>query len=205
VCGRFSVADPARIRRAFPRYRFEEFSEYRLPRFNVAPTQSVLGVRDAGGERVEVLRWGVDGRINARAETLAKRAVPRRCVLFADGFYEWRGKIPYRFTLPDDEPFALAGVWEPSTVGAPDFEIVTCAPNELVREFHNRMPVVLPPAALDAWLSPHSLAGAEAERLLQPYAADAMRVALVSTRLNDAAYDAPDVLLANDPVQQSLF
>lgn len=203
MCGRFSVTNPARIRTAFPRYRFEEFSEYRLPRYNVAPAQTVIGVRDRGGDRAEVLRWGIEGRINARAETLARRTVPRRCIVFADGFYEWRGKVPVRYALAGDAPFALAGVWDAHAGGPPDFVLVTCAPNELVRAVHDRMPVILPPSLVAAWLSPEPLGGEAALALLQPFDAAGMLAADASTRLNNARYDAPDVLLADDPIQQT--
>jgi putative SOS response-associated peptidase YedK len=205
MCGRFTLTDPLRIRAAYPRYRFEEFSEYRLPRFNIAPTQSVLGVLDDGSERVTPLHWGIEGRINARAETLVQRALPFRCIIFADGFYEWRGKKPVYYTMKDDRPFAFAGIFEPVADGQPRCAIITVPPNELVAAVHDRMPAILEDDQLDGWLAPNDLSPEQARAFLHPYNAGAMLARDVSMRLNDARYDAPDVLVDNDPVQETLF
>src|SRR5580692_9918302 len=114
MCGRFTLAKPGALAGAFPRFKFPEFSETRLPRYNIAPTQRVLGVRNDGRHIAEALRWGIRGRINIRAESLCARrsAIVRRCVEFADGFYEWRNRRPFYYTLKSGEPFALAGLWE---------------------------------------------------------------------------------------------
>jgi putative SOS response-associated peptidase YedK len=203
VCGRFTLTNPLGIRTAYPRYRFEEFSEYRLPRFNVAPTQNVLAVVNDGQELVAPLNWGIAGRINARAETIAADTVPFRCIVFADGFYEWCGRKPVYYTLRDERVFAFAGIWQPGTT--PECAIVTCPPNELVAAVHDRMPVILADDALDRWLSTEDLSPPQARALLLPYNAAAMQSRTVSMRLNNARYDAPDVLIDNDPVQDSLF
>jgi len=203
MCGRFTLTNPLGIRTAYPRYRFEEFSEYRLPRFNVAPTQGVLAVVNDGRELVAPLTWGIDGRINARAETVASHPVAFRCIVFADGFYEWRGRKPVYYTLGDERIFAFAGIWQPGP--SPKCAIVTCAPNELVAQVHDRMPVILSDEVLDRWLSPQDLSHEQARSLLVPYAAAAMHSRTASMRLNDARYDARDVLIDNDPVQDSLF
>ncbi len=200
MCGRFSLIDPLRLPRAFPQYRFPEFSETRLPRFNIAPTQRVLGVRNDGKRVAELLKWGITQRINVRAESLAARRSPlrRRCVQFADGFYEWHAKQPVYYSLRSGAPFVFAGTWEPEGGGA-SCDIVTCAPNELVAEVHNRMPVILPSAALDVWLDPEPLPPEVMASLLKPYDAKLMTSREVSRRVNRATYDAPDVLDA-DPV-----
>jgi putative SOS response-associated peptidase YedK len=205
MCGRFTLTDPLRIRAAYPRFRFEEFSEYRLPRFNIAPTQAVLGVRNDGRNDVEPLHWGIDGRINARAETVTARPLAFRCIIFADGFYEWRGRKPVYYTMKDERPFAFAGIWEPVTEGPSPCAIVTCEPNALVARVHDRMPAILHDDQLDAWLKDEDLASNAARALLQPYDASAMSARDVSMRLNDARYDAPDVLIDNDPIQETLF
>jgi putative SOS response-associated peptidase YedK len=205
MCGRFTLTDPLRIRAAYPRYRFEEFSEYRLPRFNIAPTQAVLAVRNDGRNDVEPLQWGIAGRINARAETVTTRPLAFRCIIFADGFYEWRGRKPVYFTMKDERPFAFAGIWQPVTEGAAPCAIVTCEPNALVARVHDRMPAILRDDQLDAWLNNEDLPPEPARKLLQPYDANAMSARDVSMRLNNARYDAPDVLIDNDPVQESLF
>lgn len=205
MCGRFTLTNPLRIRAAYPRYRFEEFSEYRLPRFNIAPTQGVLGVLDDGSDRVAPLQWGIDGRINARAETVTQHALPFRCIIFADGFYEWRGKKPVYYTLKDDRVFAFAGIFEPVTSGTVPCAIITVPANDLVARVHDRMPAILKDDELDRWLAPTDLTPEQAREFLKAYDPHAMQARDVSTRLNDARYDAPDVLVDNDPVQETLF
>lgn len=205
MCGRFTLTDPERLRRTFgDRFRFEEFSEYRLPRFNIAPSQPVLGVRNDGRDTVERLAWGLDGRINARAETLRARPQRQRCAIFADGFYEWRERKPVYFQLRSGAPFAFAGVWSASGAAA-TCSIVTCEPNALVRDTHDRMPVVLADDGLAIWLDAESLPEAVMRPLLVPYAAAAMIARPVSSRVNDARYDAADILTNDDPVQERLL
>ena len=205
MCGRFTLANPLRIRAAYPRYRFEEFSEYRLPRFNIAPTQDVLGVLDDGSERVAPLHWGIEGRINARAETVTQHPLPFRCIIFADGFYEWRGRKPVYYTMKDDRVFPFAGIFEPVLNGPPRCAIITVPPNALVAPVHDRMPAILRDDELDAWLAPGDMPPAQARELIQTYDSAEMRARDVSMRLNDARYDSPDVLVDNDPVQETLF
>jgi putative SOS response-associated peptidase YedK len=205
MCGRFTLIDPLRIRAAYPRFHFEEFSEYRLPRFNIAPTQAILGVRNDGRNDVEPLRWGIDGRINARVETVTARPLAFRCIIFADGFYEWRGRKPVYHTMKDERPFAFAGIWQPVIEGEPPSAIVTCEPNELVARVHDRMPAILRDDQLDAWLSEGDMATEVTRAFIRPYDSNAMQARDVSMRLNDARYDAPDVLIDNDPVQETLF
>jgi putative SOS response-associated peptidase YedK len=217
MCGRYSLTNPDRISVAFPQFRFEEFSEYRLPRYNIAPTQPVLGVRTDGREVIEPLRWGLlpfggvgTGLINARAETVA--STPsfrdaygcRRCVVFADGFYEWKNRRPVWFTLKGDQPFAFAGLWEPHGDSLPTCAIVTCKPNDLVAQVHDRLPVILAPSAIDLWLSDDQRPREFAESILKPCDAVKMQVRNVSMRLNNTNYDAPDVLVDDAPVQTAL-
>ncbi len=203
MCGRFTLAKPQALPAAFPQFRFAEFSETRLPRYNIAPAQEVLGVRNDGRDRIEPLRWGVHGRINIRAESIAARRglVHRRCIEFADGFYEWREGRPYYYTLRSGEPFAFAGLWEPGN-GIPCCDVVTCRPNALVAAVHDRMPVILSRESLPVWLDPEPLPAELAGSLLQPLAAASLQVREVSRRVNNANYDAADVLGDADP---SLF
>ena len=195
MCGRFTLTKPTALAAAFPRFRFAEFSQTRIPRFNIAPTQEVLGVRNDGRELVEALHWGIRGRVNIRAESIAARRAPiqRRCIEFADGFYEWSNRRPYYFTLESGGPFAFAGLWEPQN-GSAACDIATCAPNELVAPIHDRMPVILTGSAVDLWLDPEPLPSEVAASLLRPLDAARMRVREVSMRVNNANYDAPDVL-----------
>jgi putative SOS response-associated peptidase YedK len=200
MCGRFSLTKPAALAAAFPRFRFPEFSETRLPRYNIAPTQSVLGVRNDGRDIVEELRWGIRGRINIRAESILARRGPvrRRCVEFADGFYEWSNRRPYYYTLKSGKPFAFAGLWEAENASAA-CDVATCEPNALVAKVHDRMPVILTGSAVDLWLDPEPLPPEVAASILRPLDASLMEVREVSARVNNANYDAPDVLTSPDP------
>jgi putative SOS response-associated peptidase YedK len=200
MCGRFTLTKPQALAAAFPQFRYPEFSETRLPRYNIAPAQHVLGVRNDGHDTVEEMRWGVRGRINIRAESIAARrgAVTRRCIEFADGFYECRDRRPFYYTLQSGEPFAFAGLWEPGN-GLPACDVVTCRPNALVAPVHDRMPVILSGESLSLWLDPEPLPPDAAGVLLRPLDGALMTVREVSRRVNNAAYDAADVLAAPDP------
>lgn len=199
MCGRYSLTKPGALKDAFPHLKFPEFSETRIPalgpRYNIAPTQEVLGVLNDGTSTAELLRWGVRGRINIRAESIVARRKPirRRCIEFADGFYEWRDRRPYYYTLRTGEPFALAGLWEPFN-GNAECDVVTCEPNELVASVHDRMPVILTGSQVDLWIDPQPLPPEVAASLLRPFDAGLMEVREVSRRVNNANYDAVDVL-----------
>jgi putative SOS response-associated peptidase YedK len=200
VCGRFTLTKPAALASAFPRFRFPEFSETRLPRYNIAPTQNVLGVRNDGRKVAEELLWGIRGRINIRAESILARRGPirRRCIEFADGFYEWSDRHPFYYTLKSGGPFAFAGLWEPLD-GTASCDIATCEPNALVAGVHNRMPVILMDSAIDLWLDPEPLPAEVAGPILRPLDAGLMHVREVSRRVNNANYDAADVLESAEP------
>ncbi len=200
MCGRFTLTRPGALTAAFPAVSFPEFSATRLPRYNIAPTQMVLGVRNDGRGTAEELRWGVRGRINIRAESILSRRGPirRRCIEFADGFYEWRDGRPFYYALRSAEPFALAGLWEPLD-GAAGCDVVTCEPNALVAPVHDRMPVILAGSSVGLWLDPEPLPPEVAAALLTPFDAGLMEVREVSKRVNNANYDAADVLSEGDP------
>lgn len=197
-------------------------ADYR-PRFNAAPSQFILAARDGGkGRKGAMLRWGLvpswagdpkigNKMINARSETVSERPSfrnafeKRRCIIPADGFYEWRkedGKsFPVRFRLADDRVFAFAGLWEywkppggSETEAALDTEtlftctILTTEANELVRPVHARMPVMLSGEAIDKWLD-QDLPGDAVRHLLRPYPADTMESYDVSRHVNSPAND----------------
>lgn len=220
MCGRFTLTNPS-PRRLASRFDLDgTFEIDERPRFNIAPTDPVLAVRRSETARNQAgrLRWGlVPGHwalasgqrplINARAETVATQAAfresfeQRRCLIPADGFYEWRndpeGKRPIWFSPPERELFAFAGIWselerrgeEPLTSCA----LITCMPNEMVRPIHDRMPVVLDRDAESAWLDP----GAEPDDLLdllRPAPADALEIREVGDAVNDARADGPHLL-----------
>jgi putative SOS response-associated peptidase YedK len=199
------------------------------PAYNVAPTEpAAVIVRDAEGRHVRTLRFGLtppvlrrarDGQarpppklINARAETAADKGLfraalaRRRCVVPADGFYEWarvdvpgaRGRTkpvrqPYRFTRLDGAPLGLAGIHDDA-----GFAILTTAANALVATLHDRMPVILPPDALEAWLDPGLTSPESWAPLFVPLSAALMRKDAVSRRVNDVANDGPELLAPDD-------
>ena len=203
MCGRFAQRKP---RKAVAKAFNVEVPEVQ-PRFNVAPGQPVLVVREAGGDReAATLKWGLipswakeapkgAGLINARSETVAEKPAfreafrRRRCLIPADGFYEWaRGgarKQPYFFRMRDDSPFAFAGLWERWEGDGEPVEtctILTTAANETVAPVHDRMPVILAPEDFDLWLGEDA---PDARRsLLRPYEASAILRHPVSTLVN---------------------
>ncbi|MGC1380866.1 MAG: SOS response-associated peptidase [Candidatus Baltobacteraceae bacterium] len=198
MCGRFTLTNPNLLRSAFPQFRFPEFSQTRLPRYNIAPAQEVLGVRNDGRRTAEAMQWGIRGRINIRAESIGARrgTIHHRCIEFADGFYEWRERRPYYYALKSGQPFAFAGLWEPSNGGA-SCDVVTCEPNALVAPIHDRMPVMLAGSSIGLWLDPDPLLPEIAASILRPFDAALMDVREVSRRVNNANYEAPDAL--DDP------
>jgi putative SOS response-associated peptidase YedK len=196
-------------------------------RFNIAPTQGVLAVVDDQAERrIEPLRWGLVPRwakdlkvgyrmINARAETLEERSAYRglfrhskhRCLILADGYYEWQKpedpkqpRRPLHFSLERGEPFCFAGLWTrwraPDGELVPSCTIVTCEANELARPIHERMPVILADAdAWEAWLDPTVDAGA-ARELLVPFASEQMVVRPANPVVNSGRHEGADCLVA---------
>jgi putative SOS response-associated peptidase YedK len=229
VCGRYTLAgpNPSQLR---ARYPIGERLEVRR-RYNVAPGDDVLAVvrrgEDAEPEGA-LLRWGLVPfwasdpseigvkTINARAETVAERPAyrdafeRRRCLILADGFYEWSGGVPHWITREDGEPFAFAGLWaswRPKDASR-DVEplrscaIVTTAAAGPVRELHDRMPVVLAPAQESLWIDPASPAD-ELHAVCAPEASPPLQFRPVSRAVNDARHDEPDCL--GPPEQASLF
>jgi len=218
MCGRYTLANP-NPRRLRLRFGITEEAEVdEAPRFNIAPTDPVLAVRERADERdLGTLRWGLvpgkwatekKGRplINARAETIATQPAfaesfrERRCLIPADGFYEWRrdrnGKVPIWAHLPDDELFAFAGVWasyEPRG-GEPivSCSIVTTAPNDAMRPIHDRMPVILPQDTEAEWLSPDA-SGEDLARLMAPFPEE-LETREVANLVNSVREDGPALI-----------
>lgn len=200
MCGRFTLASPgARLAALLGLTRVDPGP----PRFNVAPTQPVLAVHvGPGGEREAVwLRWGLGGRqINARSETVfekvpfARAARGRRCLVPADGFFEWKKlggatKQPYHLRLLDGGPFAMAGIEEGGTCA-----ILTTTPNALVAELHDRMPVILAPEAYALWLDPSVREPGPLEGLLVPFPAEQMKKVPVGDRVGDPKNEGPELI-----------
>lgn len=227
MCGRFTLHTEREM--LARRFRVDlDAIEDLQPRYNIAPAQSILTVYASESGRVaKRMRWGLipswakdpkklPSMINARVETAATRAsyrVPfrrQRCLIVADGFYEWgptgerRGaRTPYWFGLSGGEPFAMAGLW--SAWRPPDEEeaepqltctILTEPANSTVARVHDRMPVILDPEAEDAWLDPEVREVGAVRELLAPLAPEALRAVSVSRRVNSPRNDDPDLIRA---------
>jgi putative SOS response-associated peptidase YedK len=224
MCGRYTLtnADPARIQARFGIEESSKLADEEEPRYNIAPTDPVLAIRrtDSGARELGRLRWGLmPGRwaekrsgpplINARAESLPKQPAfaesfrERRCLIPADGFYEWRndegGKTPIWLSRPDGDLFAFAGIWTALPSRGESAEplhscaIVTCAPNGLIRPIHDRMPVVLQPDLEARWLDPE-LNEEELLALLVPAPDNALVPREVGDFVNDVRDDGPHLL-----------
>ena len=220
MCGRFSIfADPERLAE---RFNAGLPPDGLHPRYNAAPTQSLPVLLNEGDRVIQLLRWGLvpfwakdasigSQMINARAETLAEKPSfrnalkKRRCLVLADGFYEWKktttGKAPMRITLASGEPFAFAGLWETWDTPEGDrlrtFTIITTTPNELVELIHNRMPVILRSELEPLWLDNDADQSAWLD-VLRPYPSELMTAYPVSKRVNFVSNDDPDLVRSDE-------
>lgn len=219
MCGRFTLSGPGDVVAAV--FELSEVPPI-VPRYNITPTQPVSAVllaAESSQRRVATFRWGlipswakdsaIGARmINARAETVATKPSfrsafrLRRCLVIADGFYEWqkldRRKQPFHIRMRDGRPFAFAGLWErwKGTHGdvVDSCTLITTEPNELIAPLHNRMPVILAPESYERWLDPDMDQPDKLERLLRPYSADEMTAYPVGTRVNNPANDTSECI-----------
>lgn len=222
MCGRFvATTTPAQLMDYFS---VDELAAEGVgENYNVAPTNTVLGVAEHGDTRVvEAFHWGLIPHwakeravaytmINAKAETVAtkpafRRAFARRrCIIPADGFFEWKKrpgekrKQPYFIRRRDGDPLAFAGLWEwwqdpdgAEGEGIRSCTIITTGANALVAPIHDRMPVVLPREAWDAWLAPDNDDVEGLGRLLVPAPADLFEAYPVSARVNNPRNKGPE-------------
>jgi putative SOS response-associated peptidase YedK len=214
MCGRYTLtSDINAVAQAFN--VATPSSLHITPRYNIAPTQEVVTILRNGTAHLDLLRWGLipawakqeaigSKMINARAETLAEKPSfkrllrARRCLVVADGFYEWKqeqqgAKTPMYITLKNHEPFAFAGLWDdwkrPDGQQVRSCTIITTEPNELMLPIHNRMPVILPAAAREQWLDVDSDDEHMLLPLLTPYPADQMMARAVSRLVNNPRHD----------------
>ncbi len=213
MCGRFTYAKEFRE----IRIRFDLDHDIPLfrPRYNISPGQEVTVVFNWEGTRsLTMMQWGLvpswakdpaigNRMINARAETLAekpsfKRLIgKRRCVVLADGFYEWRKerkrKVPMRIRLKSEDPFGFAGLWDswrkPDGHELLSFTIITTDANESLRPIHDRMPVILAAESERMWLDPGITEAARLRPLLKPHPSDLMEAYEVSTLVNSPRND----------------
>jgi putative SOS response-associated peptidase YedK len=216
MCGRYTLRTPVAV--LAEGFEIEDYPSSLPPNYNVAPTQEVAAVVEEDDKRkLEMFHWGLipswakdpaigNKMINARAETVSEKPSfrkafkVRRCLILADGFYEWQktdnGKKPYHIKMQDDSPFAFAGLWE---TWKDDEEIRSCTiittnANDLMSEIHHRMPVILPPENYGVWLDPNFDEKEALTSLLKPYPADAMEAYPVSRRVNKPSNNEPSVL-----------
>lgn len=216
MCGRFTLTDPdADLAVQFNLPQIPDMQ----PRYNIAPTQPVAAVRVAGKSQARemvMLHWGLipfwakDPKIgarmiNARSETAAKKPAfraafrRRRCLVVADGFYEWQKqngtKQPFFIHLKDRRYFAFAGLWEhwegPDDSIIQSCTLLTCDPNDYLKAVHNRMPVILDPADYALWLDPEVEDRDLLQPLLRPYPAQRMDAYPVSRYVNSPDNDSP--------------
>jgi len=220
MCGRFTLTvDPAELQDTFSNYTFP--SRF-APRFNIAPSQPVLAIPNDGASTADFFIWGLipmwakdpsigNRLINARGETIAEKPSFRgsfkhkRCLILADGFYEWKAspvkktKTPYFIHMKDRKPFAFAGLWDawesPDGSSIRTCTIITTEPNELMETLHNRMPVILHPRDHAKWLDASHQTPENLLTLIKPYPADAMSAHPVSTLVNNPSNDLPELVV----------
>jgi putative SOS response-associated peptidase YedK len=225
MCGRFTLStDLKSVAERFGASVADEVAPA-APRYNIAPTQTVIVVSDDGQRHLRQMRWGLipswakdpaigNRMINARVETIAEKPSfctalkKRRCIIPADGFFEWQklGKVkqPMHIVLKSREPFGFAGLWERWT--SPDGEeilsctIITTAANELLRAVHDRMPVILTREAEAVWLDPTIQEPERLLPLLKQFPAELMEYYEVSRQVGSPSVDKPSNIerLGND-------
>lgn len=218
MCGRFALsAKTSEVEKLLPGlYSSKDIK----PNYNIAPTQQIAIVTNQNPKEIIFAHWGLipswakdksiaNKMINARAETLHEKPAFRnliskkRCLIFADGFYEWKRiegskkKIPYFIKMKTGEPFTFAGLWDnwrsnenqliTSTV------IITTEPNELMKTIHNRMPVIIAPEERGLWLS-DNIDSKDLSFLMKPYPTDTMEAYQVSDLVNSPSMNLPDII-----------
>ncbi len=236
MCGRFVAASPPAEIAAY--FGVEAVAEQILePNYNVAPTEDVYVVYTDGGlRRLDPFHWGLvpswakeikvgNRMINARGESIATNGAfkssfaKRRCIIPADGFYEWKKlpgqktKQPYFIHRPDGEPFAFGGLWaqwrgkdrdgQPLTLRSTT--IITGEPNEKMAQIHDRMPLILPPSAWDAWLDPELNDFDQLGSFLVPAPSELIEFHPVSTDVSNVRNDGPQLMdeAPEVPVQET--
>jgi len=221
MCGRFTFATAPEVAAEF--FGLDEAAEF-PPRYNIAPTQVVPVVLNTeSGRRLELFRWGLipswtkdpsigNKMINARAETVAEKPAfrsafkQRRCLMPADGFYEWqedpKGKQPFHIRMRDGSPFAFAALWERWESGGATVRsccILTTTPNEVLAPIHDRMPVILRRSDFGLWLDATANQPEKLTPLLAPYPPGDMSAFAVSTRVNSPARDDEECVRPQTP------
>lgn len=220
MCGRYALTVGAgELQATFPEFTFPAEG---VPRYNIAPNQPILALPNDGTNHADFFVWGLipswakdpsigNRMINARAETLAEKPAFRsaykyhRCLIFADGFFEWqarpglKSKVPHFVRLKSGAPFAFAGLWEhwQSTDGSEvrSATIITTGPNVLMASLHNRMPVILQSNAYAQWIDSAPQAPDSLQNLLVPFPTEEMEAYPVSTLVNSPGNDSAECIL----------
>lgn len=220
MCGRFALIQALRIQKALSGICFPES----MPpaRYNLAPGQDILAVLNTPNRQACMVHWGLipfwakdrsmaSKMFNARAETLTEKPAfreafrKRRCLIFADGFYEWKkhpdGRTlePIFIRMKSTEIFAFAGLWEewsdPRTQQPlMSCTIITTSANSLLEPIHNRMPVIIPSHAYEDWLNPREIVPESLTGLLVDYPAEFMETYSVSPAINQAGREGPELI-----------
>ncbi len=216
MCGRFSFAVIAEIIEEHFHVRVDT-NTYK-PRYNCAPTQKLAVISNQNPEELSFFRWGLipfwakdksigNKLINAKAETIDQKPSfktsfkQKRCLVLSDGFYEWKKinskeKIPYRIIMNNGSPFAMAGIWDrwkdESGESIDSFAIITTEPNDLMKNIHTRMPVILKPGEERLWIEEQN--PGILKSLLMPIDSNLLLTYPVSKLVNSPANDSPEVL-----------
>ncbi len=228
MCGRYNLTlSPTELQEFFDLFRDLEFEREWKPRYNIAPTQTVVAIRfdeETGPRTLVLMRWGLIPRwakdtkakpqpINARAEGVANSKMfspllkRKRCLIPASGYYEWqkhdsKTKQPYNIHPPDNQPFAFAGLWDCWERVDQQIEsctIITTAANEAMAPIHNRMPVIVDPESYDQWLDPLSNGDDVLASLLPAADTVELETTAVSTIVNNARNETADCVTPLSP------
>ncbi len=219
MCGGFSLSID--FKKLAKRFGTAEPDYFYPVRYNIRPSQQVPAILNTAPKEISLTHWGYmpvwaktasDAIINTRKESLVSKPtfkqsfVSRRCLILADGFYEWakggEQKIPYRIVLESGEPFAFAGIWKPGTSQElNEVSIITTEPNDKIAMIHNRMPAILRPDVERDWLR-SDLSASDLLELLQPYPAKEMKVYEISRLVNSAQNDLQQII---EPVKGKIL
>jgi putative SOS response-associated peptidase YedK len=218
MCGRFVFTDPSKIKRLLPDADTDQLRIELAPNYNISPSQNIPAVLNDGSNKVRLIRWGLVPSwakdisigyrmINARAETLTEKPAfkrlikERRCLIFAEGFYEWekqgKSRRPYFIHMKDSTAFAFAGlwdIWEKEGSALVSGTIITTMANSLVSSIHERMPVILPPDYYGLWLGNDV---GNVTNFLRPYPTEEMEAYPVSSAIGSPAGNSPEFI---DPI-----
>jgi len=226
MCGRFQLS--VKGKHISERFNVEVFDEKYSPSYNCAPSTNLAVITNTEPEKLSYFKWGLipfwakdpkigNKLINARSESLSEKAsfktafAKRRCLIPANGFYEWKRdgkeKTPYRIFIKSEDIFAMAGIWEiwkdAEGKAIKTFSIITTLPNSLMKNIHNRMPVILNKNDEKAWLFENDTSFLK--KLLKPADPEIMRAYQISSKVNSPANNSPELIKEISDGQNSLF